>query len=168
MKDNGATICILGASLLAAVFLVTQGDMVSAKPPAKPLDDSWWEATSWTAHDLDTWSNCTIKIPRVRLALLDQDVRLKDCDACEVTYARQATLKRNGSTQITPEEIARGKDGLSKLEALAKGGKRFVRIADDDGTYGRIVADMVILTQDGERIDVAEWIRANKYERPAK
>lgn len=131
--------------------------------PPKPLGDEWWPVEQWTSHDLDTWSDALVRHGRSN-SYTRVSLRLSGCDALEVTRTRDTVLKRKGD-EITDDEIRRGKEGLAKFEALAKGAKRYCRIVDANAAYGRWECELRIVTVSGETIDVAAWIRANKYER---
>lgn len=135
---------------------------VYAVPP------DWWLVVSCKTHDLDTWTDATVEIPHINQQLVRRSFRLHDCDACEVDYTRQPTLTRQKAKLITVEEIAKGKEGTDKLNELAAGGKRYVRIINYDADYNRHEAELKIVTKKGVEIDVKEWIKANGYERPQK
>lgn len=126
------------------------------------LGPEWWEVERCTVHDLDTWSRALVRHGKSHV-YSREDLRLSGVDACEVSRVRQAVLERRGDT-ITDAEIAKGKAGLARFEREIEGGKRYIRLVDPDAAYGRWEVDMRVVVG-GKVIDVAEWIRANGYER---
>jgi len=143
------------AWLLAVAALVTE--------PAQPKHDEpppgLLPIRSCQLHDLDTLVRCDVLLAW-DVMLTNQSIRLHGVDALEVTRTRQ-------TVEITDDEIVRGRQGLSKLVELSRDAKWYVR-PTGESVYGRREGQLYFRSRSGQWVDVAEWIRTNGYERPAK
>ena len=128
------------------------------------IGPEWNEVENWTAHDLDTWTQALVRWGKTEV-YVRKSLRLSACDALEVSYIRQQKLREQGASLIDYEEIRKGKAGLARFERETQGGRRFVRIVDAEAAYGRWEVDMRVRLPSGEILDVADWIKANGFER---
>lgn len=136
----------------------------STKKRAVEIEGDWDEVEEWTAHDLDTWTGALVRWGKTDV-YARKSLRLSRCDALEVSYVRQQKLREQGARLIDDDEIRKGKAGLARFERETKGGRRFVRIVDAAAAYGRWEVEMKVALPSGEILDVADWIRANGFER---
>lgn len=167
MNPNGRSIVTFAEILLVLTF-VARCLTYAESPADQSLGDDWWEVESCVVHDLDTWTSALVRHGKTN-TYSRESLRLRDCDACEVSYARQAKLKEQKAELITEEEIQKGKSGTAEFKKLTEGGTKFVRVVDADAAYGRWEVEMRVVMPGGKKVvDVRKWIRDNGYERPTK
>lgn len=65
----------------------------------------------------------------------------------------------------TPEERARGKAAWEWLTSVAQGRWAYLYTTMDTGKYGRILADLHVLLDDGAMLDVTGEVRALGWEK---
>ena len=152
-----ALACIVAVIVALCALSFVAGRMLAAEPtitiPANALP-----IRSCQMHDLDTLTKCDVALPW-DVMLTNQSIRLHGVDACEVTRVRQTVA-------ITDAELAKGREGLSKMALLADGGKWYV-VPTGESVYGRREGLLYLRTKGGAVIDLVEWIRTNGYERPS-
>lgn len=131
-----------------------------------PTGLTWYDITDVAPlHDIDTVKGkIQLTVPWSGQQQIDATVggiRGLGFDGCEVTKGRQAV-------QVTDAEIEQGKIGRDVLQGVVNNGGTFQASPDGAGrrdNYGRPLAWLRIRNADGSYLYLAEWAKANKFDR---
>ena len=116
----------------------------------------WNQATVLSVHDGDTL-RANVKL-WTDLTLEDQDVRIADFDAPEISRTRRTVT-------VTDAEIVRGKAARDDLRTLlANADAVYLSPTGKRDPYGRLSA-RVSVWDDGQLTDVAEWMDQHGHSR---
>lgn len=167
-----ATLLVLGS-----LFYYSSAKEVGIKnPPAPTVEELFGPLTeasffrslkcnvypivSRNIHDADTFKKTDITIKEFNIVLVDQDIRISNFDACEVSRVRQ-------TVEITDLELKVGKEALAYVIDLSKKYQLYITTDGKRDVYGRLLCEVYLSDKDhpNQFISLKDLIFWKKYDR---
>lgn len=145
----GLAVGVIGVVLIGSLPKKQNGE--APMSAIMPMAENEYPLENVRVIDADT-IDADIVLP-LGVTLIDTRIRLSDFDAWE-------SSKRRRSVVVTDEEVVKGKQASKLLEELVEdSGRSALLLAEGDrDVYGRVLGRMVVYTDDGSRIFVADFM----------
>ena len=126
----------------------------------KTIQNNVYPIVSKNIHDADTFKKTDINIKEFHILLTDQDIRISNFDACEVSRVRQ-------TVEITDEELKIGKEALAYVADLNNKYQFYITTEGKRDVYGRLLCEVYLSDKlhPNKYISLKDLIFWKKYDR---
>lgn len=126
----------------------------------RTIECNIYPIVSANIHDADTFKKTDITIKEFNIVLTNQDIRISNFDACEVSKVRQ-------TVKISDEELKRGKEALAYVLSLYKEYDFYITTDGKRDVYGRLLCQVYLSDKNhpNKYISLRDLIFWKKFDR---